>query len=360
MRKKITVFSVLLILIIVLLSIFYAKRNTTKTELIWKVKSTSHYKTKITRVAFKPDTFIGKISGIITYKDKIFELDKSYYKVQVFDRNFKFLYSMARAGQGPGELFSPISFYVYKNRAFILNSFKRIEVYSTEGKFIKTIKLKNEKDQFTRNSCNSFAIYNNKIYIYYYLGKGKVQIFDMEGNYVKTFIKRKGYNSVVNPGKTYLVNLRKIYIEPSLNLLILSSIFDGSVEVYNIESGRMILKYDKFDSSVNKKIKKLIEYSYKRKNKPNVVESNVFSFFTTSYNPYTKTVWILKSEREKGNYVLYIIDVREKVIYKRLINIDENIKILGFFFADSKNKYFVDDNYDIYKLNMEEKYEEKS
>ena len=119
-------------------------------------------------------------------------------------------------------------------------------------------------------------------------------------------------------------------------------------------------KYEEFFNSIPSFIGLPTTNRVEDKNKPNVVESNVFSFFTTSYNPYTKTVWNLKLEKEKGNYVLYIIDLKEKAIYKRLVNIDEDIKILGFFFPDSKNKYFVDDNYDIYKLSMEESYEKKN
>lgn len=344
-------FGAILFLTFVFSTVMFYGKEKTGCRTISKIESILSYRAIIKKVTVDSEHPVGKIKSVIPYNGKIFELDRAYYKIMVFNGDFKFLYSIGKAGQGPGELYDPIDFKIYQGNIFIMNSCKRIEVYSVNGNFIKTIKLKFEKNK-TLNSmgCNSFNIYDNKIYVYYFLGKDKVILFDKNGNHIKTLIKREGENSEISPGKNYLVNFRKIFIEPSLKYLILSSYLDGSVEVYDLKTGRLLLKFKDFDKFIINELKRLKKYSRKRKRKAGVIASSVLAFFYTAYNPFEKSVWNIRRKRENENCILYSINLKEKTIKKIFFRIDKEIEIICFFFPKKNSAYFVDDNYDIYNL----------
>lgn len=77
--------------------------------------------------------------------DELFVLDNGNNCIYVFDKGGKFLNKIGRAGQGPGDLLNPVAMNFDKNgNIYIWEDYNnRFSVFSVDGKYLKTIKLKN-------------------------------------------------------------------------------------------------------------------------------------------------------------------------------------------------------------------------
>lgn len=83
-------------------------------------------------------------SDVVTLKGKVFVVDGGNHRVQVFNENGKFAYSIGRRGTGPGEFDSPVGISKDDNGNIVVadTGNHRIQILSSTGKSKKVVKLK--------------------------------------------------------------------------------------------------------------------------------------------------------------------------------------------------------------------------
>ena len=71
----------------------------------------------------------------------IYVLDSGATRIQKYDKNGKFLQTIGRKGQGPGEFERPISLSFDKNKNLYVSEMVKIHMFDPKGKFVRGIKV---------------------------------------------------------------------------------------------------------------------------------------------------------------------------------------------------------------------------
>lgn len=129
---------------------------------------------------------------------RIYVLDRRESHVKLFDQDGKYIRTIGRKGQGPGELNNPIFVYFPRNE-LLVTQFERLSFFSPEGEFLRVVLMK--KDSPSRARCDSHGNIFGTSYIfdpenpYYVLKK-----YDPEIEPVKELarIKIKRRRGVIN------------------------------------------------------------------------------------------------------------------------------------------------------------------
>jgi hypothetical protein len=87
----------------------------------------------------------------------IYVADMSNYRVQKFDRNGKYLQTIGRSGEGPGEFQLPTMVRLDNNprRIYVFDG-RKIDVFDEEGKFLMSIPFRLTKDFFIGSNKNIY------------------------------------------------------------------------------------------------------------------------------------------------------------------------------------------------------------
>lgn len=130
------------------------------------------------------DYMFSDVSHITVDNDgRIYVLDRRESHVKLFDQDGKYVRTIGRKGQGPGELNNPIFVYFPRNE-LLVTQFGRLSFFSPEGEFLRVVLMK--KDSPSRARCDSRR---NII--------GTSSVFDPETPYYAL----KKYNSEIEPIK---------------------------------------------------------------------------------------------------------------------------------------------------------------
>jgi len=147
---------------------------------------------------------------ILRYCDKLYILDRRLCKILVLDPQGRFLYSVGRPGQGPGDLEYPHSFTISKDKIYVLSSgSRRIDLFSLNGNYEKRIALVPPKDDPFSYPSQVLVGKNNRIYISYNLSMNLIDSFLENGDFEKTLLKREAPINVpgVNIGNSSFIQL---------------------------------------------------------------------------------------------------------------------------------------------------------
>lgn len=115
---------------------------------------------KCIKLETKEHCFLGKVSKMKVFNEKLFLLDITSKALFCFDLEGKYVYKISCIGKGPGEYLNINDFDVAENKIILLdiNGFKLIE-YDLNGNFVKEKRLR-------RTALRALAIYDEKIYAY--------------------------------------------------------------------------------------------------------------------------------------------------------------------------------------------------
>jgi len=69
----------------------------------------------------------------------IYVLDSGKYRIQKYDKDGRYLQTIGRQGQGPGEFERPVGLYLDKKRSIYVLGFFKIHMFNHKGEFIKTL-----------------------------------------------------------------------------------------------------------------------------------------------------------------------------------------------------------------------------
>lgn len=108
-----------------------------------------------------PQNIIGKIGKLWVTDQRIWVMDKQATRVWVFDPNGNFLFGFCQQGRGPGELRRLNTMIVAeeRNRVYLSDPGKSIQVFDTTGKFIEQIQSPFFFKEFEQVGPNCFALW---------------------------------------------------------------------------------------------------------------------------------------------------------------------------------------------------------
>lgn len=139
-----------------------------------------------------PEVLIVGISKIITQQDKYYVLDKNQSIIFVFDKMGKFVFKIAKKGQGAGEYVFIQDFNInpFSGNLEILEAYGNVHVYDLSGNYIETkqITFPGFRVVHTLSAINShthvfITKYQPKKIIYYNLEKQKLLHEEFEENW---------------------------------------------------------------------------------------------------------------------------------------------------------------------------------
>jgi hypothetical protein len=85
-----------------------------------------------------------RIRGLaVDAEDNILITDMSNYRIQVFDRDGKYIKTIGRSGQGPGEFEQPTLVHVDSSsgKIYVKDMYLALDIFERDGDFVKSIKL---------------------------------------------------------------------------------------------------------------------------------------------------------------------------------------------------------------------------
>jgi len=90
-----------------------------------------------------------RVNGILLDEEEnIYALDSGNCRVQMFDKNGKYLQTMGRKGQGPGEFANPSAFYIDREGTLYVSDQMKIEVFDATGEYKRSIPLETRIYEF--------------------------------------------------------------------------------------------------------------------------------------------------------------------------------------------------------------------
>lgn len=112
----------------------------------------------------KKESLIQYIKKVVLYDNKFFILDNQRPLFAVFSAEGKYLKSIGRKGNGPGEFYYPTDFMIDQKQQQIElydGPRDRILIYDLQGEFKKQIKVSCHGDYFVRFDDSTYLIYTN-------------------------------------------------------------------------------------------------------------------------------------------------------------------------------------------------------
>lgn len=200
--------------------------------------------------SFSESGIIGSITKMNMAGERIYILDKRQCKIFVFTKKAKFLYSIGRSGQGPGDLENPSDFFITdKETVYVLNPMaKRIEVFSIKGNFVKRIALKLPEGLFYSQPNRILVDQNQEILIAYSLSRHLIDVYDENGNYLRTLLKRE--DKITIPGEN-IGNCSQIQFFPKEKAILHFNYFTGLFTKIS-KTGNIEKIFSVFDEPLNK------------------------------------------------------------------------------------------------------------
>jgi len=107
---------------------------------------------------------------VVDTKGNILILDRGNFRIQKFDKNGKYIQSIGREGQGPGEFERPSSLYLDSDDNILVeDSGSKVHIFDKDGEFKKAITL----TQFTRPITRELGITKEGNLIAHTLSRGE-------------------------------------------------------------------------------------------------------------------------------------------------------------------------------------------
>jgi hypothetical protein len=164
--------------------------------------------------------FYKHITCALDSQENIYVLDFDQCRIQQYDREGKYVKTIGRKGQGPGEMENPSRIFIDPQDNIYVKQARQFKVFRTDGGFVKSIAL--------RSSISDFFITRQGIFfaLFFQIDEktraNAVAEYDAEGNLVKTLASyadegfmatRKAGESMVTFGFSHEYN-NSIYFCP--------------------------------------------------------------------------------------------------------------------------------------------------
>lgn len=103
--------------------------------------------------------FFRGIDFVVNNNEDILILDIGNCRIQIFDKDGKYLSTIGRKGQGPGEFINPFDIQLDSNNNIYVQDSRKIHVFNNHGNFERSVQLETDFGSFPRDSSlESFGI----------------------------------------------------------------------------------------------------------------------------------------------------------------------------------------------------------
>jgi len=258
---------------------------------------------------------LSSITKISIFNDRVFILDGRQSKILVYDLSAKYLYSIGRPGQGPGDLEHPSDFFITdKEEIYVLNSMaKTIEVFTLKGDFIKRIEIKMPKELYYSYPSMLLVDDDNEIDIAYSLSPNLIDAYDENGRYLRTLLKRE--EDIMIPGDK-IGNCSQIQFCRDKKAILHFDFFKGLFIKVN-QSGDIENKFSVYDKLHDKEIR-LIEdmMSATRKEAASSVSIKEFQLWSKSGRDNDDNIYVfLLKKKQPEKEKTYVFSPQGEFLY---------------------------------------------
>ncbi len=191
------------------------------------------------------DVFLSQPVKILEYNDKVYVLDRKLCKILVLDPQGKYLYSVGRPGQGPGDLEYPLNFTISQDRIYILSSgARKIDLFSLNGNYEKRITIAPPNDDPFSYPSQVIVGKNNRILITYNLSSHLIDSYFENGDFEKTLLKRE---APINVPGVNIGNSSFFQLVDQGESIIHFDYFSGVFTKLSL-SGKILVQFSAFDA----------------------------------------------------------------------------------------------------------------
>ena len=175
----------------------------------WKIGKYSDFFDSINFVKLEtnPESIIGRIDKVLSYKGKYFILDQVQRKaVLAFDTKGNYLGTIGKIGKGPGEYAEPNDIAIDRHSdqiAVWCNTSQKILFYDLNGVFMKSLKLKHYIKSFKFLGKHNIAIYLD-VDLNLDNNSPNLIVIDRKGNEIYSAFNGEGMNGPDRGGFDFL------------------------------------------------------------------------------------------------------------------------------------------------------------
>ena len=302
--------------------------------------------------------------SLTTDKDgNIYILDMNSMSLKKFDKNGKFVKSIGRRGQGPGELFYPSFVMMIEDTLTIMSQGqKKISRFTTDGDFINDKRMEMDiqlpKTYDNKNIVSYTVVFNQnetspKI-------KFSLSLLDKNLKVTNAFEKKEIDIQDFAQGKVNISDLLIPFI-PANNKVYLSENDDNQykINIYDM-GGKKISTIKKQYKRIKNTTEEKEEFqSYMDNNNQGMngggmkLENFKKAFSTMYYDKYDRLLVVPEVDRKDDKEGAYIDIFKDGVFLNRVdFEINKGLKNLGGFSFMQKQLFFIGDR--LYVLNMED------
>lgn len=128
--------------------------------------------------------FYRSVTCDLDSQENIYVLDFDQCRIQQYDREGKYVKTIGRKGQGPGEMENPSRIFIDSKDNIYISQMRQFKVFRTDGGFIKSVVLRSSLSDFFITCQGAFFALSfqmeEKTRTY------AVSEYDAEGNFIKT------------------------------------------------------------------------------------------------------------------------------------------------------------------------------
>ena len=246
--------------------------------------------------------FNGKESYLHMTSDYLFIADHEQKKIFRYDKQGKFINKIERKGQGPEEYISLSNVFFNDNAIYVCDR-RKIQVYNLNGKYLKTIiPPKGEIGQFYIDPSGMVVQSRS------YLGDSRLIIYDEDGKLIKEYfptpevlrnfwIVRGCYHSIGGyNGGTYVSN----YFDTNIYML------DGdSIQTFaTFDFGSMNLPKDFFEGETKELVPKFNDFRENDKAVLNIDNTTITDDSIVFCPPLFEPKEVIYCNRKNGKYLI--------------------------------------------------------
>lgn len=203
-----------------------------------------------TRAVKMGDCALAHLISIEGLSGRYFILDKMQRRIFSFDSN-RYLGSIGRTGQGPGEFQYPAALSVYKNKIYCVDRFSGcVSVFDNEGKVYRYFKLKGQ-DQNMFAYIADLEACDDGFLVAFEKGPYVLRLYDKEGKFMKGLERKDhSYKSIAH--------LYDITMGKENDVAYVFSRFDSSLLVVSMPDLHVLGSLKSFKTYRENKIQEII------------------------------------------------------------------------------------------------------
>jgi len=273
---------------------------------------------------------ISRVTKIDFSQDKVFVFDQKQKNIFVFSESFSYLYSIGSPGQGPGELEDPVDFAVCSDKIVVLERFPRkLDIFTLNGEFLERVNLKIPEEISYSYPSAILPGPDTTFIIAYDLSDHLIDVYDAQGNYKSTFLKREEpiiiyRKNIGNESAIGFYNQKKSIVH--FNRL------DGEfIEIY--PDGVLGNRFRIQDASLQK-IARELKKNLEKESRSSNIQSDIISFllYTNFCVDEKDNLYVAKLRSDKDNVgqKIWIFDSEQKC-HSELVRLPDGEKVKALY-----------------------------